>query len=172
MFRSGSNYVGLNLYYEQYFDTYDSSWHVVFRWSRNLITGPHLSGLEFLGHIVTVGNATFLIGTTRVFDFTGSVYQATKKPNFICLGNAFKLIYLVYNIKTYRIQQFSVEAKHTLSMWIIQVTKSIASLQLIFYPLNIQTHGCLFAQQNPLTPQRLPSFKIRYPESTVKLKRY
>ena len=43
------------------------------------MTGPHLSGLEFLGHIVTVGNITFSIGITTVFETIGCVDHATKR---------------------------------------------------------------------------------------------
>ena len=42
------------------------------------MTGPHLSGLEFLGQMVTVGNTTFFIGITTVFEAIGCVYHAAK----------------------------------------------------------------------------------------------
>ena len=52
------------------------------------MTAPHLSGLEFLGHNVTVGNITSFIEITTVFEAIGCVYHATKRntlgvsPNF------------------------------------------------------------------------------------------
>ena len=48
------------------------------------MTGPHLSGLEFFGHIVTVGNITFLIGTTTVFEAIGCVDHAAKRNTDVC----------------------------------------------------------------------------------------
>ena len=42
------------------------------------MVGPHLSGLELLGHRVTVGNVTLEIDSTTVTDFMGWVYHAGK----------------------------------------------------------------------------------------------
>ena len=43
------------------------------------MTGPHLSGLEFRGHIETVGNTTSFIEITTVFEAIGCVDHATKR---------------------------------------------------------------------------------------------
>ena len=42
------------------------------------MTGPHLSGLEFRGHMVTVGKATSFIEITTVFEAIGCVDHAKK----------------------------------------------------------------------------------------------
>ena len=51
----------------------------LFRWSNILMTGPHLSGLLFFGHRVTVGNSASLTGKTNVFAFVGNSSQARLK---------------------------------------------------------------------------------------------
>ena len=43
------------------------------------MTGPHLSGLEFRGHIETVGKTTSFIEITTVFEAIGCVDHATKR---------------------------------------------------------------------------------------------
>ena len=43
------------------------------------MTGPHLSGLEFRGHMVTVGKTTSFIEITTVFEAIGCVDHATKR---------------------------------------------------------------------------------------------
>ena len=60
------------------FHTHFWSRHLTFRWSKTLIAGPHLSGLEFSGHKVTAGNITFLMGWTRVTELIGSEYHAVR----------------------------------------------------------------------------------------------
>ena len=42
--------------------TYSLVEQYLWKWSKIFIVGPHLSGLLFSGHIVTVGKATFSIG--------------------------------------------------------------------------------------------------------------
>ena len=59
--------------------TYFWSLHFNSRWSNILMTGPHLSGLGFLGQSVMVGNTTFSIEITTVFETTGCVNHATKR---------------------------------------------------------------------------------------------
>ena len=44
-----------------------------------MIAGPHLSGLEFSGQIVTVGNIMFVIERTSVTESIGSEYHAKKE---------------------------------------------------------------------------------------------
>ena len=43
------------------------------------MTGPHLSGLEFRGHMVIVGKTTSFIEITTVFEAIGCVDHATKR---------------------------------------------------------------------------------------------
>ena len=55
--------------------------HARLTWSKILITGPHLSGFDLSGHNVTVGNVTFFIGWTNVFDLIGISSHAGEKMN-------------------------------------------------------------------------------------------
>ena len=51
----------------------------VFRWSNIFITLPQRSGLESLGHSVTVGKTILSKGKVSTTDFMGFSYQPTRK---------------------------------------------------------------------------------------------
>ena len=51
--------------------TYLCTGQLIGKWSKTLIAGPHLSGLESFGHRVTDGKSTPLIDLTNVLDLTG-----------------------------------------------------------------------------------------------------
>ena len=68
-----------------------------------MIAGPHLSGLEFSGQIVTVGNIMFVIERTSVTESIGSEYHA-KKEHYDKLCTYFKYSSKsIYDIATYRV---------------------------------------------------------------------
>ena len=104
------NYVSNQNRKEIFRATYSLVEQYLWKWSKIFIVGPHLSGLLFSGHIVTVGKATFSIGYDIVsiivivgFSLHAEMWEKMMK----------RLVFVKTNLKTYILQHFLFGDPHT-----------------------------------------------------------